>query len=155
MSFYSNNTTNKERISRYHTNSNIRNIPKGYFLTIRKHQVKDYVDVQDIMNIIDHLITKFPSFTMGINSFEIDKTYNQLHFHAIVAIRESFLYKTNSSYGGFRLYWRPLYNKTDLISYITKDLYNKFQQDKIIIDNYYLHPKAPNRFVDIKNHYWV
>ncbi len=121
---------------------------KSYFLTIRKHQVKDYVDINDLLRIIEYLKTKFPSLAMGTNSFEVDNKYKQLHFHGIIEISEPFYYKGNTSFGGFRLYWRPLYNKNKLIKYITKDIFHPCQQDRIISNNYYLHKCAPSRFIN-------
>ncbi len=134
--------------------SNDNNINKSkyessYLITIRKHQVKDYVDVQEIMNIIGILMTKLPSLRLGSNSFEVDNKYRQLHFHSIVYISEYLRYKTVSSFGGFRIYWKAVYNIERLLKYIKKDVKNGIcQQEEIIVDNYFTHPKAPNRFIN-------
>ncbi len=120
-----------------------------FFITIRKHQVKDYVDVQNLMDILSLLLNKLPTLQVGSNSFEVDKKYKQLHFHAIVYTNEYFRYKTVSSIGGFRIFWRQIYNMTKLNKYILKDNDNKqYIQDIIIQDNYYQHIMAPNRFIN-------
>lgn len=121
---------------------------KKYFITIRKHQVKDYVDVQEIMNIIEFLMNKLPSLRLGSNSFEVDKKHRQLHFHSIVYLNEYLRYKAVSSFGGFRIFWKPVYDTNKLLKYITKDCNNKYKQEEIIFDNFYEHPLAPNRFIN-------
>lgn len=134
------NFTNEERIGEP--------MDKSYFITIRKHRVKDFVDVQEIMNILEKLYTVIPSLRLGINIFEIDKKYNQLHYHAIVKMENKYFnYKTASSFNGFRIYWSPIYSHCGLKKYIQKDVHNKYQQEEIINNNFYLHPEAPNRFI--------
>lgn len=134
MSFNSYNITNEVRIGRM-IDPSIRN----YFITIRKHQVKDFVDVQDLMNILNYIMHKVPSLRLGANSFEIDKVYNQLHFHAIVTTSHYFNFKGLTSHNGFRIYWKPVYSKKLLHHYIQKDAFNKYEQEQIIISNYYNH----------------
>ena len=119
-----------------------------YFITIRKHQVKDYVDVQEIMEIISYLMGRLSSLRLGSNAFEIDKRYNQLHFHVIVSVNEYFKFKGISSIRGFRVYWKKIYNHKGLIRYLYKDSPNKYKQEEIINTNYYTHNKAPNRFIN-------
>ncbi len=108
-------------------NDTMDNYLQSFFITIRKHQVKDYVDVQDIMNIIGYLISRLPTLRVGSNSFETDKRYKQLHFHGIITVNEYFRYKYLTSYSGFRIYWKPIYSHKGLISYITKDTPNKYK----------------------------
>ncbi len=119
---------------------------KSYFITIRKHQVKDYVDVQDITNIMNIIFAKLSSLRLGSYSYEVDNKYRQLHFHAIVYLNEYLRYRAVSSFGGFRIYWKSVYNNQRLLKYINKGFKNKYQQEQIISDNFYTHPKAPNRF---------
>ncbi len=121
---------------------------KFYFITIRKHQVKDYVDVQDILNILGYLNDKLKTLKVFDNCFEVDKKYRQLHFHAIISTNEYFKYKTLSTYGGFRIYWKPIYNYKKLQSYIIKDCNSElWRKEEIISNNFYTHPKAPYRFI--------
>ncbi len=120
---------------------------RSYFITIRKHQVKDFVGINDLMNILDYLMKRLTSLRLVNNSFEIDKKYAQLHFHAIIHVNEYFKYKSVSSYGGYRIFWVPVYDHVALIKYLYKDTQNnKYKQEIIIIDNYYTHKNAPNRF---------
>lgn len=120
----------------------------SYFITIRKHRVKEYVDVDDIINIIEYLYTKIPSLRLGIYSFEIDKKYRQLYFHGLVQMKKQYFnYKSVVSHNGFRIYWKPVYHHYGLKKYINKDIHNKYKQEEIISDNYFTHPEAPNRFI--------
>ncbi len=136
-----NNITNEERIG-----DSIDHC--SYFITIRKHRVKEYVDVQELMNILDYLYTKIPSLRLGINSFEVDNKYRQLHFHALVHIKGKYFdYKATTTHNGFRIYWKPVYSHYGLKRYISKDIHNKYKQEEIISNNYFTHPQAPNRFV--------
>ncbi len=137
-------STSKARI-KDHT---MQNNGKNYFVTIRKHQVKDYVDVQEIMDIISYIKYRLPSAELGNNCFEVDSKYRQLHFHGIFRIKEFFKYKTISTYGGFRIYWKPIYNSKTLIEYLVKNTHNQTaKQEEIISNNFYTHNKAPNRFI--------
>lgn len=112
---------------------------KEYFLTIRKHQVKDYVSVQDLLDIIELLKSRLPLEITDI-VYEIDHKYNQLHSHLIARSQKSIFYKKNSSINGFRLYWLLIdKNKKSVLSYMHKDSYNKFEQEQIILTNYYRH----------------
>lgn len=122
-------------------------IGKFYFLTIRKHQVKDFVGEDDLLYILEQIQIKLPTLIIGPHSFEIDSKYRQLHFHAMVNVFEYFKYTDISSVGGYRLYWRGIYNQDSIIKYINKDhLNNKIKQHQTLITNYYQHPKSPYRF---------
>jgi len=112
---------------------------KEYFLTIRKHQVKDYVSDNDLSNIIELLKSRLPCEVSDL-VYEIDNKYNQLHSHLIVRSQKSIFYKKNSSINGFRLYWLLIdHNKKAVMSYIHKDSYNKYEQEQIILTNFYRH----------------
>ncbi len=129
--------------------SSRKNKLKVYFLTVRKHQVKDFVSPDDIMNVIQYISQTIPSFLLGPNCYEIDRTYRQLHFHCIAMISEYFRYKAVSTYGGFRIYWKQVYNENVLTRYIHKNnICNKYVQEEIIVNNFYTHNKAPNRFIE-------
>ncbi len=114
---------------------------KEYFLTIRKHNVKDYVSERNIKDITSELKNKL---TLEICDlvYEIDDRYNQLHSHVIVKSNRSIYYKDNTSTKGFRIYWKPIPTRRDrerIVSYMHKDSCNKYEQEQIIITNYYRH----------------
>ncbi len=137
MSFNSYNTTNEVRIGNTMDYSTLDHQHRAFFITIRKYQVKDYVDPQEIMETIHYLMDKVPSLRLGANSFEIDNKYKQLHFHSIVWIYGYIRYKSLTSHNGFRIYWKPVYSETSLIDYIKKDACNEYEQEQIIETNYY------------------
>jgi len=114
---------------------------KNYFLTIRKHQVLDYVSVEDLLDILQCL-KKDLQFIVISFSYETDPKYDQLHAHLIIKTKRSVYYKKHSSINGFRLYFVPIYNSNKTLSYMNKDSTNKYEQEQIIITNYYRHHYA-------------
>ncbi len=123
---------------------------KSYMITIQKHKKTLFVSIDDIQSVLEVLKERFPSFVLGCHSYEIGTTYRQLHLHGIVTLKESFYYKYNNSINGFRLQWRPLYNKKGALSYILKDTHGQKEiQDEILSLNRYTHPNAPFGFRQI------
>lgn len=120
---------------------------KQYFLTIHKHQVKDYVSVQDIEDLLKSLRFLLTFKVIKI-TYEISRTYNQLHAHLLVQTNKVIYYKKYSSIDNFRLYWLPAVDGEKIFKYMTKDSSNKYEQQQIIITNYYRHHygfKQPDR----------
>lgn len=110
-----------------------------YLLTIRKHQVKDFVDKNDLDDVVETLRTAVPSLHIGHHTYEIDNKYKQLHYHAIVSNRFRIRYKDNSKFNSFRIHWSPIGDEKGAIKYITKDAYNEYKQEYIHLFNYFNH----------------
>ncbi len=111
---------------------------KEYFLTIRKHQVKDYVTKEDLDHILICLKLRLPLKVSDV-TYEMDNKYGQLHSHIILSTLRSVYYKKHSSINGFRVYWRLINEKEPTYNYMYKDSVNKFDQEQILITNYYRH----------------
>ena len=73
-----------------------------YLLTIRKSQVKDYVTIKELLDILAtfHGHNYFSVRDVG---FHMHGKYNQLHLHAIVFATNPVTTWVN----GFRCYWKP------------------------------------------------
>ncbi len=121
-------------------------IRNKYFITIRKHQTTDQVLVVDIMKVLRILRNNLQSLKLCYNVYEVDKKYNQLHFHAIVNIDQYFKYNKLLSIDGFRLYWKPVYDINRLISYMQKQSQTAEEEESRIIINKYTHKKSLNYF---------
>ncbi len=113
-------------------------IMKEYFLTVRKHQVKDYVSEYDLKEILNTLERRLPLIVDDV-VFEIDSKYEQLHSHILLRTPKSVYYKKHSSINGFRVYWRLVVDHKPTYDYMHKDSCNKYEQEQIIISNYYRH----------------
>ncbi len=111
---------------------------KEYFLTIRKHNVKDYVSERNISDILVELQRRLSLKIIDV-VYEVENKYAQLHCHVIVKTVSSVYYKKHSSINGFRVYWRPVVNRAKVLSYMHKDSCNKYEQEQIIVENYYRH----------------
>ncbi len=125
-----------KRSLHYELSENLDMIYK-YLLTIRKHQVLDQISELDIDEVIDYLKAKLKSINIVHQCYEIDKTYNQLHYHAVVTLVHKVWYKDNSKYKGFRIHWSPIGNLCGAIQYVLKEASNKYEQEQILIKNYY------------------
>ncbi len=112
-----------------------------YLLTIRKHQVKDYVTPEEINDVILNLKLRIASLHITQSCYELDSKYQQLHWHAWVTTDKYIYYNKYSSNNGFRIYWRSLEGKSPLgvIRYLHKQATNKIVQSQIIDLNYYNH----------------
>lgn len=111
---------------------------KEYFLTIAKHQVKDYVSEFNIACVI-HELKRRLSFKVIDIVYEIDRKYDQLHCHVLIRSHRFINYKNNTSIIGFRVYWLPVKGDKGVISYMHKDSCNKYEQEQILLTNYYRH----------------
>lgn len=118
----------------------IDNSMHNYMLTIAKHQVKDYVDKSDILEVLHLLKLRLPYLeTTDVYSYEISPKYRQLHYHGVVRSPRRIHYKENNTLNGYRLQWSPIYNMESTMAYIYKDAINRFRQEQILDDNYYSH----------------
>lgn len=111
---------------------------KEYFLTIAKHQVKDYVSECQITDVINELKLNLPFKVISI-VYEISRKYDQLHSHVLIKSNRYINYKLYTSIKGFRVYWLAVKDRKPVISYMNKDSCNKYEQEQILITNYYRH----------------
>lgn len=107
-----------------------------YMVTVRKHQVKDFVTVQHLDTILD-LAIKGLNATVEHVVYEIETTFNQLHLHCIVKTKFRVCYRARCKLSGFRIYWKPVFSMEGCVSYIHKDVCNKYDQEQIVILNHY------------------
>ncbi len=110
-----------------------------YFLTICKHQTKDYVTKQDLNNVITLLKLRNPTLVIETYIYEISPKYKQLHFHGTCTANKLICYKHNNSLLTYRVYWQRVYNLKTLTDYITKNVSNKYEQEQVLYTNWYNH----------------
>lgn len=112
-----------------------------YMVTIAKHQVKDYVDKSDILNVQHLMKLKISTLEFMGGGLEISPTYHQLHYHGIVRVptRVSIYFKNNCSFDGFRVQWRKCYDTNRALDYCLKNAHNKYVEDQICYTNYFNH----------------
>ncbi len=108
-----------------------------YLLTIRKHRVKEYVTEFDLDDVYSSVLTRNPRLITKVYSYEIDPTYRQLHMHLIVHSPYKITYKNNCKFNNFRIHWSPIGDQIGASKYITKKAYNEYEQEHILIMNYY------------------
>lgn len=110
-----------------------------YLITFAKHRVKDYVSKEDLDTVHGELKKVISHFYMPLYAYEISPKYLQLHLHGLAFTKKPIRYKNYNSILGFRIQWKPCYNKRRAIDYIYKDATNKWEQEQILDINYYLH----------------
>lgn len=108
-----------------------------YLITVRKHQVKDYVDKSMLDEAMGYLKFKHNTLHIVDQCYEIDSKYKQLHYHAVVEIKHRIVYKDNSRYKLYRIHWVPVRDLEGALRYIKKQAYNKYKQEEILMINYY------------------
>ncbi len=108
-------------------------------ITIRKHQVLDYVTQHDLDKVIGCLKWKHDSLRIMKHTYEIEDKYKQLHLHAVVYINRLLRYIDNNKFLDFKIHWSPVTSLSGAIKYITKDSKNRYEQEQILITNYYNH----------------
>ncbi len=109
-----------------------------YLLTIRKHQVKDFVTVNELKSALANLVSHIPMYVTNI-VFEVEHTYMQLHLHCIITMDHYFNYTRYTKYHGFRLHFKKCYDLGGLKGYLLKQVSNKYIQEQLIVENYYSH----------------
>ncbi len=72
-----------------------------YLVTIRKHQVLDYVDVTDLDSVAFQIF-EVSNLALDTYADELD-THNHLHRHMLCKIKKSFKYKPFTSLSGFKV----------------------------------------------------
>ncbi len=126
-----------------HTNTGSRRVTRRrreyiYLLTIRKHQVKDFVTVTELKSALADLVSHVPMYVTNI-VFEVEHTYMQLHLHCIIQMDHYFNYTRYTKYHGFALHFTKCYNLGGLKGYLLKQVSNKYVQEQLICENYYSH----------------
>lgn len=112
-----------------------------YLLTIAKCQKLDYVEPNQLNNVMTWLKLRQSTLKVDHCTYENDGKYRQLHMHSIVTVKRPVYYKYNNKHGGFFLDWKPIHDLDGAIAYVYKHAYNKYEQENIITDNY------------VRNHY--
>ncbi len=110
-----------------------------YLITIAKHQVKDYVTVEELQEVHWQLKCKLTDLYVPLVTFELSSKYHQLHMHGIALTKRAVYYQKNNSIEGFRIEWRRAYNLVGAISYCLKDAQDLESQQEILAINYYMH----------------
>ncbi len=116
-----------------------------YFISIHKHQVRDYVTKPEIDDIIIQLKWKEPSLHIRDSAYELGHKYNQLHYHAIVTVNSHFRYMSATKLDGYRIYWKRVIDTKDICkisTYIHKTVSNRFDLEQVLQCNFYLHNYA-------------
>ncbi len=108
-----------------------------YMLTIAKHQVKTYVQKEDITETVSLLKRKLVQLRTHETCYELSPKYHQLHAHIIVSTPKKVYYKDNCSINGFRLQWSPVFDIKGARNYLTKDATNQYEQEAILMENYF------------------
>lgn len=118
-----------------------------YLITITPNQVKHYISVQDINDVILWLKMAIPSLHILHYSYENSGHYRYLHFHAVVEVTKYFRWSPYTKFGikethntTFRVFWKRVTKLQGAIEYVYKDTHNNsILQDQILKNNYYLH----------------
>lgn len=118
-----------------------------YMLTIQKHRKLEFVAVDDLFKVLQHLFSSIDSFRVLDHSFEVGDEYHQLHFHGLIS-SGWFRYMDYKTFLGFKLTWKPMTNLMGCLNYIYKDTDKKAHlQDEIVALNHFCHKKAPYAFI--------
>lgn len=122
-----------------------------YMVTVSCQQKKDYVNRSMLDEVILWLKLTIDSFQILESVYENSGHYRQLHWHAIVNVKEGFRYSPFTKFGDktitgntYVVNWTKVYDLSRAIAYIQKDLQYKSQQ-QIITNNWY----SINRFNEI------
>ncbi len=106
-----------------------------YLLTIRKSQVKDYIQQNDLDDILTFILNTTKGYLLG-KGYHIHGKYKQLHMHALTQIP----FTTNTWLNGYRIYYSKVHsNIHKVISYIHSDHKNIYELSQLLIQNYYNH----------------
>ncbi len=113
-----------------------------YMVTIRKHQVKDFVTCSQLRKILDNLLIHKLGWADTIIEnvvYEIEPTYMQMHLHGILYSKRSFNYTRYTCSGDFRIHFRKVYDLEGAIEYLTKQVPNQYIQSQKRLENFYNH----------------
>lgn len=112
-----------------------------YLVTLRRHQVKDYVDYEHLDNIINGLDKQF--FDIKDYCLERHGKYKQLHAHLIVKVNKGFRYKRHvKAVKGYIMHFKAITTSLRNVSaYIHKHCKNHSheQLEQTRYCNYYSH----------------
>ncbi len=111
-----------------------------YLLTIHKHQVKDFVLVSDILDVLEVITSnKLSQLRVLDIAFESHGMYRQLHCHMIVRVNKEWRYRGYTSIGGYRCHWESMEidDFHTVHGYIHKRAENLVIQEQILDENNY------------------
>lgn len=108
-----------------------------YFITIQKQQKTQHTTINELNFILHLLLHKIPDIRIKHCTYELGSKYSQLHSHLIISTYKNVYFKDYSKFGSFRVWWKPVYNQLGLEKYITKDAFDKYTQEQILIINHY------------------
>lgn len=109
-----------------------------YMVTIRKYQVKAFVCMNDLDDVLMELTNMLLCKVSDI-VYEIDRKYNQLHLHCIISTINRVRFRHYSKILNYRVYWSPIYSLIKVRKYLSKQVTNDISQQQLIADNYYHH----------------
>ncbi len=114
-----------------------------YLITIRKHQVKDYVSVDELLSVLGRFVELYPNADIVDKGIECHGMYMQLHTHFIVCTPKKFYYRLFSQWEGFIIHYKLIeigciQDMLSVIDYIHKnDHNNKYVLSQLLDENYY------------------
>ncbi len=114
-----------------------------YMVTIRKSQVKDYVDFEVIGSIISKFLGVYPDCDLITYGLESHGKYMQLHAHLIVMMGKRIDYRKFNKCNGFIIHYRLLDvrgpgDMERICWYVHKnDWDSDVMRDQILCLNYY------------------
>lgn len=104
-----------------------------YFITIRKHRVKEYVTKREL-DMVRYFLSCHINGAILDTVYEVDPVYHQLHMHLWVLSAVRIRYKDLSKVMGFRIYYRQIKGDINpLLRYMRKE-----DQNEVFIKNYYM-----------------
>ncbi len=108
-----------------------------YMITIRKHQVKDYVDLHDIHQVMVYLHDHGIDIDEGMS--ECHGKYKQLHYHGVVKLYKRFYFKPYTKFSGFRIHFKAFSPNAlfQIQKYIYKHNPNEEYRRQTLETNYY------------------
>lgn len=125
---------------------------RHYFITIRKSQVKDYVDFNKLLHVWQALcsalqiIGSTPSFSV----FDLDN-YGSLHLHLIAQIPTFFKYKDHRQMSGYHIDYKRISTLRDFNKVHDYILSKGHAMENKVAEHIYTHKFAPNLFISPKD----
>ncbi len=116
-----------------------------YLITIRKHQVLDYVTYDDLRICVVALKLRLPYLHVICSGYEVHGLYRQLHVHLVCYNKGSINYRSINNYFkncGFIIHFTRCFvndheDMNRIVSYVCKYDKNEYDRDVILIENYY------------------
>ena len=132
--------------------SDVHNPQNTYFVTISPISKSVYTPKSRLDEAYDYLIKNLPCIPKIKNKvYEIGSKYSDLHIHFIMLIPYAPYFKrlirTIAHDYSLQLYYSPITYNRGLESYLSKQVVNKYEQDELLANHYYCHPKSPLRII--------